>query len=704
MTNTATPEQRMAELTQQLTLHNHAYYTLDAPTIPDAEYDALFRQLQILEMVYPELAQPDSPTQRVGAPPREGFVKVHRAEPLLSLANAFTPEERRAFIEGLGLDHVETFVIEPKYDGLAVELTYENCRLVQAATRGDGTVGEDVTANARTILSVPLCLYYVGPGTIQVRGEVIMRKSILRSQNEARIGAGKSPYANTRNAAAGALRQLDPAKTKVARLDFMAYGVVGLRHQSHAESLEWLQEHGFTVSDLVTTVQASSDEVIAQLETLFKNYAEQRPNLDYDIDGMVVKVSDYALQRKIGATGHHPKWAMAFKFPPEEVTSKLLDVTFQVGRTGAITPVAKLVPVNVGGVVVQSATLHNEDNIKRLGVRIGDTVLVRRAGEVIPEIVGVQTQLGMVVHDDVRFYKNADEILHRLAENVAQEQSDRMDLHRRIVFPLVCPACGADVVREENTAAHVCTGHSCPAKIKGAIKHMVSRDALDIRGFGSALIDALVDQLHINQTGFFEVTEDDLLSLQNVPMGKKLAAKLAAEIDKAQTRPTPLHRYLYCLGIPFVGRTVSKVLASTYKTAGATFLAATTDPRSLAAIDGIGPTMAAAVKTWLDDSHNWLMAMAVLGDLNVIEEANTVTTTLDHALKGKSVVLTGTLSKPRSDYKAQLEALGAKVSGSVSKKTDFVVAGENPGSKLGKAQSLGVKVINEEELRIKIGG
>ena len=652
-------------LRQQLHDASFRYYILDDPQLPDVEYDRLFRRLQQLEAQYPAVVAPDSPTQRVGAPVSSGFPKVTHAVPMLSLDNAFSHEELEAFAQRAA-DRLEChrddlqFCCEPKLDGLAVSLRYERGLLVEGATRGDGRVGEGILGNLRTISTIPLKLHgdkgdY--PELLEVRGEVYMRHSSFERLNEeARKDDGKV-FANPRNAAAGSLRQLDPAITRQRSLEFCAYQIAQLdearQQPSHSQQMALLKAWGFRPNPLLQVVKGSAG-IIGYCESL----GEQRPSLDYDIDGAVLKIDDLRQQRELGFVSRAPRWAIAYKFPAQEQVTIVEDVDFQVGRIGTLTPVAKLAPVQVAGVTVSNATLHNMDEVERLGVKIGDSVIIRRAGDVIPQVVGV-------IED--------------------RRPADARD----IIMPDTCPVCGAKVERLEGEVAARCSGGLfCMAQRKEALKHFASRRAMDIVGLGDKLIEQLVDNQWVDTPDkLFKLLSSQLASLPR--MGDKSAANLVLALDKA--RHTTLARFIYAIGIREVGESTAAALARHFGALDAIMAA---DEDTLTAIPDIGPIVARHIRTFFEQEHNRETIQA-LRDAGVTWDENTIEER-PQPLAGETWVLTGTLEvMTRDQAKEHLLALGAKVSGSVSKKTAAVVAGPGAGSKLTKAESLGVTVLDE---------
>ncbi len=661
-------ENDIEQLRATLRHHEYCYHVLDNPEVPDAEYDRLMQRLKALEAEHPELITPDSPTQRVGASPLSAFEQVRHEIPMLSLDNVFDEESYLAFDKRVR-DRLKdtqdlTFCCELKLDGLAVSLLYENGSLVQAATRGDGTTGENITANVRTIRAIPLKLRGENiPQRIEIRGEVFMPQKGFEAMNEEARRTGGKVFANPRNAAAGSLRQLDPAVTAKRPLTFFCYGVGvlegGTLPGSHYDRLQQFKAWGLPVSDRVMLCTGSQ----AVLD-FYHKVEESRPVLGFDIDGVVIKVDSIALQEALGFVSRAPRWATAFKFPAQEQMTVVRDVEFQVGRTGAITPVARLEPVLVAGVTVSNATLHNADEISRLGLKIGDTVVIRRAGDVIPQVVGVV-------------------------------ESERPADARDIEFPLSCPVCGSDIERVEGEAVARCTGGLiCGAQRKEALKHFVSRRAMDVDGLGDKIIDQLVDAEYVKTPAdLWRLTPGKLTGLDR--MGPKSAQKLTDAL--AASKQTTFARFLYALGIREVGEATAANLAEHFGTLDALQQA---DTEALKAVPDVGEVVAKHVVNFFREQHN----REVITDLTVdvgISWPDVVAvdaSALDNPFAGKVVVLTGSLQiLTRDEAKDRLTALGAKVTGSVSKKTDLVVAGEAAGSKLAKAEELGIKVINEDE-------
>lgn len=665
--------ERAAELRELLTKLSYHYHVLDSPLVDDGEYDRLFRELEEIEQAYPHLRTPDSPTQRVGAPPAAQFApSVHRT-PMLSLANAFNDEELEAFDRRvkrfLSMDEEEAleYICELKFDGLAVSLTYENGVLVEGATRGDGQRGENITANLRTVRNIPLALPREDgtPALFEARGEVYLTKDEFERINEERAAAGEALFANPRNAAAGSLRQLDPSVSARRGLRFFAYGAgyTPAAFESHAALLETLRRWRFPVNPETRVCQG-----IGQVQKFCQRWTAERPGLAYQIDGIVVKVNNVALQEQLGAVSRSPRWAIAFKFPAEQVVTQVRDITVNVGRTGAVTPVAELEPVLVGGVTVSRATLHNEDEIRRKDIRVGDWVVVQRAGEVIPEVVSV--------------------VLERRPADA-----------REFVMPSTCPVCGSAVVREEDEAVARCVGIACPAQKLERIIHFCAKGSLDIDGVGPAMVARLLDKGLISDAAdLFAVREEELLDLEGVQ--QKLAAKLVAAILGAKT--PPLARLLTALGIRHVGEHVAELLAGRYLTLEELEAA---PEEELSGIEGIGAVIAGEIRKFFGDEHNrqFLEKLRGLG-VSPVAEARAPVGAEGSALAGLSIVFTGALQKmTREDAEEAAKRAGALPRSSVSRSTNLVVAGEAAGSKLAKAQELGVRVITEDEFRALAG-
>ncbi|WP_346795607.1 NAD-dependent DNA ligase LigA [Halomonas sp. Bachu 37] len=653
----------VAQLRAELDEANYQYYILDDPQLTDIAYDRKLKRLQELEAAYPSLVTEDSPTQRVGAAPESSFPAIEHAVPMLSLDNAFSEQDIQAFAQRVA-ERLETqvdeltFACEPKLDGAAVSLVYEQGVLVTGATRGDGRTGEGITSNLRTLRSIPLKLRarHV-PELLEVRGEAIMSHAGFEALNQQARENGDKVFANPRNAAAGSLRQLDPRVTARRPLDFHAYQLVRLQpdmgDDSHSALMRRLKELGFRSSTELAVVKGPQGII-----DYCRRLGETRDQLGYDIDGVVIKVDDLRLQRELGFVARAPRWAIAFKFPAQEETTRVNDVEFQVGRTGAITPVARLEPVSVAGVTVSNATLHNADEIERLGVMIGDTVAIRRAGDVIPQVVRVDT---------------------------TQRPPDA----RKIEFPVRCPVCDAEVERLENEAVARCSGGLyCPAQRKEALKHFASRRALDIDGLGEKLIDQLVERDWVKTPAdLFYLEAAQLAELPR--MGVRSSTKLIDAL--ARSRQTTLSRFIYALGIREVGEATAANLARHFGTLDALLQASVA---ALESVEDVGPIVATHVHTFFSQPHNRETIAALKAAGLTWDEAEV--TRAVQLLEGQTWVLTGTLeSMTRDEGKARLQALGAKVSGSVSRKTACLVAGEAAGSKLAKAEQMGVEVIDE---------
>lgn len=670
---TAAPDQdvlaRMAALTAELNRHIFAYHVQDAPTIPDAEYDRMFRELQELEAAHPDAVSLDSPTYRVGAAPLPEFKQVTHSVPMLSLNNAFADEDIENFDrrvrEGLGAEQVD-YASELKFDGLAISLRYENGVFVQAATRGDGATGEDVTANIRTIRSIPLRLHGDDlPAVLEVRGEVLMFKSDFDKLNARQRETGQKEYANPRNAAAGSLRQLDSRITSRRNLSFFTYGIGALEGavmpESHSALLDWYETLGFPVSKDRRVVTGA-----AGMLEYYREIGKRRVALKYDIDGVVYKVNRVEDQQQLGFVSRAPRFAIAHKFPAEEALTEVLDIEVQVGRTGAITPVARLATVFVGGVNVNNATLHNENEVRRKDIRIGDTVVVRRAGDVIPEVVSY----------------------------VAER---RPATAREFVMPANCPVCGSPILRMEDEAVARCSGGwtHCSAQKKGGLMHFVSRRAIDVEGLGDQLIEQLVDKGLIH-------TAADLYTLDHAKLAglERMAAKSAQNVLDAleKSRATTLARFIYALGIRNVGESTAKALAQHFGNLDALLHAASFEGGlQLLEVADIGPVVARSISEFLTDPDNLALVKTLSTQLRWKEGVHVMKAT--GGLAGKTFVLTGTLpTMSRDDAGALIEAAGGKVSGSVSKKTSYVVAGAEAGSKLAKAEELGITILDEAGL------
>jgi DNA ligase (NAD+) len=660
-------KKKIQKLRDQINHHNYLYYVLDQPEIPDAEYDRLLRELEALEAEHPELITQDSPTQRVGAEPLKAFGEVRHSIPMLSLGNCFSDEELQAFIkrihDRLARKKTIEFCAEPKLDGLAVSLRYEDGHLVQGATRGDGTTGEDITQNIRTLRSIPLRL--IGrkvPPVLEVRGEVFMPKKGFDELNRRAAEKGEKTFVNPRNAAAGSLRQLDPRITAERPLEMYCYGWGEVQGWSlparHSDVLEQLRDWGLRVCPEIKVVKGAEGCL-----DYYRHIGGRRKSLPYEIDGVVYKVNKLDLQDELGFVARAPRWAIAHKFPAQEEMTQLLDVEFQVGRTGALTPVARLEPVFVGGVTVSNATLHNMDEIERKDIRVGDAVIVRRAGDVIPEVVSV----------------------------VLSRRSDKV---HAIKLPGTCPVCGSEVIRPEGEAVARCTGGLyCPAQRKQAIKHFASRKAMDIEGLGDKLVDQLVDaELVDHVDDLYRLSVEQLAGLER--MGEKSAHNLVDALNKS--KETSLERFIYALGIREVGEATALALAQWF---GDLEKIEQADIEALQEVPDVGPVVAAHIQAFFHQQHNREVIQKLI-DAGVQWEKAEVAESAEQPLAGMTFVLTGTLTQfTRDEAKHRLQALGAKVSGSVSKKTSAVIAGEKAGSKLSKAESLGVPVLNEDQLR-----
>ena len=666
--------EKVKKLREEIEYHNYRYYVLDSPVISDAEYDALMRELKELEEKYPELVTPDSPTQRVGFPPAKEFRQVTHAEPMLSLDDAFTEEEVYEFDKRvkrfLGLPENEKveYTVEPKMDGLAVELVYEDGVLTVGSTRGDGYVGEDVTNNLKTIKSIPLRLMrHEGlpiPKRLDARGEVFMEKEKFKKLNEERLARGEPPFANPRNAAAGSLRQLDPNITAKRPLDIFFYGVgkvEGYEFKTQWEILKTLPKWGLKTNPLCRLVKGIEEAIRYHHEM-----EKKREELPYEMDGIVIKVNDLSLWEKLGTKARSPRYALAYKFEPTQVTTQVLDIVLQVGRTGAVTPVAVLKPVKVGGVIVSRATLHNEDEIKRKDIRIGDWVLVQRAGDVIPEVV-------MVIKER------------------------RTGKEKPFVMPKRCPVCGSPLVKKPGEAVWRCPNKNCYAQLVRHLQHFASRNAMDIEGLGEKVAKALVDAGLVRDVGdLYYLKLEDLLQLPGFALKK--AQNLYQAIQKS--KKTTLARFLYALGIRHVGEVMAQILAEHFKSLDRLMKASEAE---LMAIPGVGPEAARSIVEFFRNERNrqtlekLLKAGIEFEDLEKEEEK-------EQPLKGLTFVFTGALkSMTREEAKKKVQALGGRVASDVSRNVDYVVVGEKPGSKFQRAQRLGLKIINEDEFLSLIG-
>ena len=650
---------KIEHLREQLRHHEYLYHVLDAPKITDAEYDSMMRELKTLEQAHPELITPDSPTQRVGGKPREGFTKVPHSSPMLSLDNALGEAELRQFdarVRALLGEEKFTYVAELKMDGLSLAVHYRDGSMSQAVTRGDGEIGEEVTENAKTIRSIPLRLKSDRHLTCEVRGEVVLTQKSFEKANAEREAAGLAHFANPRNAAAGSLRVLDPSITAARQLDYFTYFLFVSGEPmlpSQWESLEKLQALGFKVNP-----RRKLCPDIESLVEFCNEWEQKRDSLPYEIDGVVAKVDSVDQQRRLGWTAKAPRWAIAYKFAPRQAQTVVDDIGVQVGRTGALTPVAHLRPVVVSGVTVSRATLHNEDEIERLGLKIGDTVLIERSGDVIPKVV-----------------------------RVVKEGEHR----RAFKMPRECPVCGTEVVRAEGEAATRCINTNCPARLKESILHFAARGVMDIDGMGEALVEQLVDQGLVKSVAdIYRLTADQLMGLER--MGKKSAEKILANIDAS--RKVRLPRILYGLGIPFVGERTAQFLAEEF---GDLDKIATASEEELQQAGEVGPKVSQSIRRFFGEPRNRELVERLRKER--FDFTYAVKKKSGGVLAGKTFVLTGTLpTLTREDAKSKIEAAGGKVTGSVSKKTDYVVAGEEAGSKLDKARELGVEVIDEKRL------
>ncbi|MBI2061074.1 MAG: NAD-dependent DNA ligase LigA [Nitrospirae bacterium] len=654
---------RIDELRRLIVQHDHRYYVLDSPELEDAEYDALFRELVQLESAHPEFASSDSPTQRVGGRPLDKFGQIRHSVPMLSLENAFSEEEAREFDERikrfLATKEEIAYVIEPKLDGLGIELVYESGRLVSGSTRGDGEVGEDVTQNLKTVRAIPLRLRAgppPPPPRLEVRGEVFMKRNDFLALNERQEAEGEKTFANPRNAAAGSLRQLDPAITARRPLSAYFYGLgaeIGLA--SHWDLFQRLPSWGLPTNPL----NALCPNIGEAVES-YHRLRESRATLPYESDGVVFKVNDARLQRRLGEVSRHPRWAIAFKFPSEEAVTRIKQIQVQVGRTGALTPVALLEPVRLGGATVSRATLHNQDEIDRKDARAGDWVFVKRAGDVIPEVI-------------------------------------RVDLGRRspgsrpFKMPDSCPVCGSVVVRPEGEAAHRCVNAGCPAQVKERIRHYCSRDGMDIEGLGDRFVDQLVDKNLLKDVpGIYTLRAEDFFKLDR--MGEKLAQNFLDAIGRSKSRP--MDRFIFALGIRHVGDHLSRVLAQRFPSIERL---EATPLEDLQAIRDIGPEVARSLRAFFEQPENHRMIRALI-ERGV--RPTPVKPPVDSPISGKTFVLTGELQQwSREEAERQIREAGGRVTSTVSRKTDYVVAGTHPGTKAKKAGDLGVRILQESDLR-----
>jgi len=666
-----TPEQRAAELRRELAEHNHRYYILDDATIGDDEYDALLDELRAIEAEHPELRTPDSPTQRVGAPPLERFEQVEHAEQMLSLANARNEEELRAWetrirnhLKRLDISAAEfSYTTEPKIDGLAISLTYEEGVFTRGATRGDGRIGEDVTQNLRTIGSIPLRIEDAPP-LVEVRGEVYLPIADFKALNERRVEAGEPAFANPRNSAAGSIRQLDPNLAAERPLSVWCYGIgatEGLDLATHSEEVEWLRERGFKVNP-----DTDHHEGIEPVVKRCHWWEERRDELDYEIDGVVVKVDERALWRELGVVGREPRWAIAWKFPPTTATTKMNKVVWNVGRTGHLVPFAMLEPVHVGGVTVSTATLHNEEDLARKDVRPGDEVVVMRAGDVIPQVVAPLIQ--------------------------RQEKGKRRSPKPKP--PAKCPACDTPTVKPEDAVFTICPNRAgCPGQSFQHVKHFVSKGAMDIDGLGEKqALRFLQEGLIADVADIYELGGEQLEGLEG--FGEISARNLLAAIDASRGRP--FKRVLYALGLPGVGYVTAEALADHFGSIDALH---TADPEQIEEVEGVGPIMAVQIAESLADERTWELVEKLREKGLRMEQDASERRASGGPLEGKAFVLTGTLPElTREEAGALIKAAGGKVVNSVSKKTDYVVAGENPGSKLAKAEKYETEILDEAGL------
>jgi DNA ligase (NAD+) len=667
----SSPTSRAAALRDLIRHHEERYYVHDAPEISDAEFDALVNELKALELAHPELVTPDSPTQRVGGRPVEGFETVEHAQPMLSLDNAYSEEGLRAFDErvrkGLGSDDPVAFVAELKIDGLSIALTYEDGRLLRGATRGDGARGEDVTSNVRTIRSLPLALRGGPPGRIEVRGEVYLPRASFERMNREREEAGDPPFANPRNAAAGTMRNLDPAQVARRALRAFVYHVVGLADaRSHAAVLERLKAWGLAVEPHWARC-AGIDEVVGFCD----RWREERHALDFETDGVVVKVDDLASRERLGTTSKFPRWAVAFKFPAQQARTRLLQIAVNVGRTGAVTPYAVLEPVKLAGSTISMATLHNAEDVARKDVREGDLVVIEKGGDVIPKVVRP--------------------VLEERPETSAPWQ-----------MPATCPACGSTLARAEEEVVWRCENGSCPAKIRRGLEHFASRAAMNIEGLGAALIDQLVSRGYVRDfSDLYRLDQATVAALESVTtregkelkrrVGDKVAAKLIGQIDRS--RGNDLSRLVYGLGIRHVGERAAEVLAGGFGDVDALMAAPV---ERLEETHEVGPVLAASVRAWFDEPHNRDLVERLRAAGVSMRSSRPAPAAAGGPLAGKTFVLTGTLAgMTREEATAHIERLGGRVSGSVSRKTSFVVVGAEPGSKAEKARALGVETLDE---------
>jgi len=661
--------QRAESLRKSLAYHNHRYYVLDEPEISDEEYDRLLTELRELEHSHPELVTPDSPTQRVGAAPAESFGVVNHPVPLLSLANAFAPEDLASWwrrTAGLLGSREFTTVCEPKIDGLAVALTYVDGTLVTGATRGDGLRGEDITRNLRTVRSIPLSVSGKAPTRFEVRGEVYLPKDGFRRLNERRAEQGLPLFANPRNAAAGSVRQLDPAITAERPLDIFVYALGwaegGTLPGSHWETMQWLSSLGFKINSRITRAAT-----LEEAQSIHDRWVVQRSEWPFEADGMVVKVDSLQMQQELGSIGREPRWAIAYKFPAIQGTTRLLAIDISVGRTGSLNPVAILNPLKVGGVVISQAALHNEEDIHRKDIRVGDMVTIQRAGDVIPEVVGPVLSLRT----------GKEEVFH---------------------MPAACPACGHEVVKLEGEAMHRCSNAACPAQALERIRHFASRGAMDIDGVGEKLCESLFQAGLVKDAGdFYRLTEKDLLSLER--MAQKSAARILASI--ADSRNRPLSRVVFALGMPHVGQEYADLLTRHYRSIDELAHATVEE---LTAVPSIGPKIAESVVAFFRQDRNQEIIRKLREGGVALEAAADQSAATDARLSGMTFVFTGRMSRfTRPEAEARVVQLGGRAAGDVSSKVTYLVVGDEPGSKAARAQELGVRVIDEQAFLQMLG-
>ena len=661
------PAQRAQYLRRKLNYHNHRYYTLDAPEIGDGQYDALMRELRQIEAEYPELLTPDSPTQRVGGDPSPAFAEVQHTRPMLSLGNAFDFGELAEWhrrVSGL-LDGADFLMVcELKIDGLAVNLTYENGVLAQGATRGNGMTGEDVTRNLRTIRTIPLTLEGFVPPLLEVRGEVYLPIEEFQRLNREREERGEQLYANPRNTGAGTIRQLDPKVTAARNMQIWVYSLNSTEGveflEGHWEALEWLSNVGFRINP-----ENRLCHTIEEVHDYYQSWLERRHDLPYEADGVVVKVSPLAMQERLGVVGREPRWAIAYKFPAEQAVTKLISIGINVGRTGSLNPYAVLEPVVVSGATVQHASLHNEEDIQRKDIRVGDTVVIERAGDVIPQVVGP----------------------------VLADRADDAPIFR---MPEHCPVCESPVVKNDDDAMHRCPNPACPAQFFELLKHFVGKNAADVDGLGERWCGILIEQGMVSDVAdLYSLEKDKLMALDR--MGDKLATKIMSNIEASKRRPLP--RMLFALGITHVGAEVADLLAQNYL--GIEELSQATE-EDLTVIEGIGPKIAESIVSWFRDSDNRavvdkLLAAGVMLKQDSLPVAIAAMPSEDAPFGGLTFVVTGTLSSfSRKDAEGRIKALGGKVTSSVTKKTSYVVMGESPGSKVATAEKLGTTILDED--------